>query len=232
MNSSAINSVAQVNAGQVLDQSGGKEALNKVLRHPSIWQGRRTGQRHPQTRFDGESTGFAELDERLAGGWPKGMLTEILYEADGVGELSLIMPALAQMSRQGRWLAWVSPPHIPYAPALSAKGVDLSRVLMIHPRAETDTLWSIEQALRSGTCGAVLAWLDKADDRSLRRLQLAAAEGQSWGVLFRHADAAQEPSPAALRLLVKPNEAGVRVNILKRRGGAVGAGVQLALDLI
>ncbi len=204
--------------------------LDNVLRHPAIWQG--NNGHHPQYRnFGGVSTGFPDLDLNLEGGWPKGVLTEILYEDDGVGELSLIMPALARMSQQGRWLAWVAPPHIPYAPALESRGVDLSKLLMIHPRAETDNLWSLEQALRSGTCGAVLGWIGHADDRRLRRLQVAAAEGDAWGVLFRPASAAVEPSPAALRILLTPNDDGVKVNILKRRGGAVGAGIQLALDL-
>ncbi|MCB1735555.1 MAG: translesion DNA synthesis-associated protein ImuA [Gammaproteobacteria bacterium] len=203
--------------------------VDHLLRHPSIWRAGREAARSVTT--SGIATGFQALDETLAGGWPQGMLTELLYEDDGIGELSLLMPALAQLSRHGRWLAWVAPPYVPYAPALAARGVDLSRVLMIHPRAETDVLWSLEQALRSGTCGAVLGWVGKADDRALRRLQLAAAEGDSWGVLFRPASVAADPSPAALRLLLKPDQQGVSVNVLKRRGGNIGAGVQLALDL-
>lgn len=210
----------------VQDASSG---VDRLLRHPAIWRAGREAARSGAT--SGLATGFQDLDETLAGGWPQGMLTELLYEDDGVGELSLLMPALAQLSRHGRWLAWVAPPYVPYAPALAARGVDLSRVLMIHPRAETDVLWSLEQALRSGTCGAVLGWVGKADDRALRRLQLAAAEGDSWGVLFRPASVASDPSPAALRLLLKPNQQGVSVNVLKRRGGHIGAGVQLALDL-
>lgn len=211
------------------DMSVRDVGIESLLRHPQIWRAGREAARAP--RIPGISTGFQELDASLSGGWPQGMLTELLYEGDGVGELSLLMPALAQLSRHGRWLAWVSPPYVPYAPALAARGVDLSRVLMIHPRAETDVLWSLEQALRSGTCGAVLGWVGKADDRALRRLQLAAAEGDSWGVLFRPASVAQDSSPAALRLLLKPEQQGVSVNVLKRRGGNIGAGIQLSLDL-
>jgi hypothetical protein len=65
---------------------------------------------------------------RLAGG----MLTEIAVERWGSGELALFMPLLARLSRPGGerqgWIAWISPPFLPYAPALAAAGVDLARV--------------------------------------------------------------------------------------------------------
>jgi cell division inhibitor SulA/protein ImuA len=137
--------------------------------------------------------------------------------------MSLLMPALAALSREARWLAWVAPPFIPYAPALSNRGVELSRILLVRPRRGTDIPWAIEQALRSGTCGAVLAWPDRLDHRGLRRLQLAAESGKSWGVLFRDVQAAEEASPAALRLLLEPLPDGIGVRVLKRRGGGGGA---------
>jgi len=169
----------------------------------------------------GIPTGFNELDTHLpANGWPMGALTEILCDHQGMGELSLIMPALARLSHEGRWLAWIAPPHIPYAPALAAQGVDLSKVLVVHPRAETDMLWTIEQALRAGTCGAVLVWPRLISTNNLRRLQLAAETGKSWGILFRSTWAATQSSPAALRLRLDPTQSGgMSVRVLKRRGG-------------
>ena len=52
-------------------------------------------------------------------------------------------------------------------------------MLVIRPRAGLDMLWAMEQALRSGACGAVLGWTGAADDQALRRLKLAAEEGRS-----------------------------------------------------
>jgi cell division inhibitor SulA/protein ImuA len=63
----------------------------------------------------------------------------------------------------------------------------------------------------------------------MRRLQLAAETGRAWGVLFRPACAAQERSPAALRLRLEPVVNGLAVYILKRRGGPVGRPVRVEL---
>lgn len=185
-----------------------------------IWRG---GEMPPAARA-GLPTGFPALDALLpGGGWPQGALTEILADSEAVGALRLVLPALATLSEAPRWLAWIAPPHVPYAPALAAGGVTLSRVLLVHPRERTDRLWALEQALRSGTCSAVLAWLAGTGRTPMRRLQLAAEAGDTWGVLFRPAWARRESSPAALRLLVEAVPGGVRVRVLKRRGGwAVG----------
>ena len=194
-----------------------------------IWRGDDTP---PAVSMSGLSSGFEALDRLLpGGGWPRGALTEIIVPQEGIGALSLLMPALARLSRSRRWLAWVSPPHIPYAPALAHAGIDLSRVLLVRPKARTDGLWALEQTLRAGTCGAVMAWPAKTlTPRELRRLQLAAEEGNSWGVLFRMDKAAEQQStPAALRLRLEATDHGLAVHILKRRGAWATGPVHLDL---
>jgi len=165
-----------------------------------------------------ESTGHATLDAALpGGGWPPASLLELLLPMDGIGELGLLLPTLVRLARQGRGLAMVAPPYLPYAPALAATGLDLSRLWVL--RAEgRDALWATEQALRSGACGAVLCWPKGADDRALRRLAVAAEQGDALGFAFRPLRALQQPSPAALRMKVLP---GGRVRVHKCRGGAV-----------
>ena len=194
-------------------------SLDLLLQHPGIWRGDRLA----QTGVDALPTGFSELDEQLpGGGWPRGALTEILIEREGIGELRLLLPAMVQASQQSGWLAWVSPPHLPYAPALAAAGVELKQLLVANPQSAQDAWWTAEQALRSGACSAVLAWLKTPDERRMRRLQLGAESGRAWGVLFRSASAAQERSPAALRLRLEATANGLAVHILKRRGGHLG----------
>ena len=60
----------------------------------------------------GECTpsGFAALDAVLpGGGWPHGQLVELLYDDPGIGELSLLAPALSAQARAGRTCAWILP---------------------------------------------------------------------------------------------------------------------------
>jgi len=122
----------------------------------------------------------------------------------------------------------VAPPHIPYAPALVNAGIDLSRILLVHPRAQQDGLWAVEQSLRSGNCAAVLSWPTLDDKVILRRLQLAAEAGDALGVLFRPRHFVQRPSAAALRIQLAPGiDGGLSVSILKRRGGWAAGPIHL-----
>ena len=174
-------------------------------------------------------TGFRELDRALpGGGWPLGAITEILVDGYGVGELGLLMPALAALTKEDparpkKWVAWIAPPFIPYAPALQQHGVNIDRLLMIHPTSGGKSrLWAIEQAVRSGSSAGVLAWVAIADDVILRRLQLAAEEQGCWVLLFRPASARLQRSPAALRIHVSKADLATRIEIVKCRGGRPG----------
>ena len=198
-------------------------ALDKLLENPRVWRGRdQTGQKV------GLASGYPELDKHLpGGGWPAESLTEILTAHYGIGELRLLMPALARLSTETPqqdftepgWIAWVAPPFQPYPPALQQCGIDLSRMLIVRPRDPSEVLWSAEQALSSGTCVAVLLWPSMLDDQASRRLQLAAEQGHSWAIAFRPLAARRQPSAAALRLELHANGQGPRVHILKSRGG-------------
>ncbi|MDE2219969.1 MAG: translesion DNA synthesis-associated protein ImuA [Gammaproteobacteria bacterium] len=166
------------------------------------------------------ATGFAALDAVLpGGGWPVGAITELMPETQGIGELSLLMPALAQLGRAGRYLAWIAPPCLPYPPALAQHGLALERLLLVQARDARAVLWAIEQTLRCPAIGAVLAWPASLDDRRVRRLQLAAEAGGSCGLFYRSPAAAQEASPAALRLRLRSAGGRLQVEIQKARGG-------------
>jgi len=200
-------------------------ALERLLARPDLWQ----GQQARQGLADGESTGFAALDERLpAGGWPRGGLTELLPERHGIGELRLLMPALARLSRGARWVAWIDPPHIPYAAGLYAAGIDLAHTLVVRTRDSDEHLWALEQALRAGTCAAVLGWPGALGDTTARRLQLAAEAGGALGFLFRDPEARREPSFAALRLALASERGGLSVEALRQQGGWPGLHLHLA----
>ena len=193
-------------------------ALKSLLQNPAIWR----GDEQARVALPSIPTGFSEFDRELpGGGWPRGVVAELLTERTGIGELSLLMPALAQLSRQDGWLMLVAPPWIPYAPALAAHGVRLSRVIVVNTVSDKDTLWAAEQSLRAGNCSAVLAWPTAFNEHGLRRLQLAAEEGGSFGVVFGETSRAALPSPAPLRLRLGVRQDKLSVTILKRRSSGV-----------
>ena len=187
--------------------------LRDALRDGRVFTGRRAA-RAP----DGLASGHAALDDALPwGGFPRGALTELLVAADGLGELSLLLPALSALARRER-IVLVAPPYIPYAPAFVRAGLPLDRLAWIDAPAER-ALWTAEQCLRAGCLGAVLSWTAGGDERALRRLQVAAEDGGSFGFVFRPAHHAANPSPAALRLRVEADATGTpRLRVLKSRG--------------
>ena len=204
-----------------------------LLEHPNLWRTRHLPRR-PEGA--GHASGFPALDAALHdGGWPAAGLSELLIGTPGIGELRLLLPALARLSRdEARWIVWVAPPFLPYAPALANAGVVLNKVLLVHP-PQGEALWAAERALKGGAASAVLAWLPEAalGTGTLRRLQLAAQTGRAWATLFRPVGAARQPSMAELRIRVEsePSALGdhLALSILKRRGGWAAPRMSLTL---
>jgi hypothetical protein len=191
--------------------------LVRLLEHPGIWRGR------SMAVVDVVPTGFPALDRSLpGGGWPRVGLVEILIPHLGIGELYLILPALALLTHrpQARWCAWIAPPYQPFAPALLAHDLALERLLIARTPAP---LWAFDQALGSNACDVALTWIQRVHPREIRRLQLAAERGRTLGFMFRSVRAAQEASSAALRVLLQPAEQGAKITLLKSRGGLRGS---------
>lgn len=204
--------------------------------HPALWRANQLG----AGRVNVTPSGFSLLDAQLpGGGWPHGVLTELLLAHPGLGEMRLLAPALA-----ARCVMLFEPPAALCSWALGQLGLDVRQWLVVQGRIApsrpqlrqrlgpgADVLWALEQALRSGHLGAALAWLPagcKAD--VLRRLQLAAQAHDGPVFLFREVQARQRPSVAPLRLLLAP--AGVdalALRVLKRRGPALAEPLLLAL---
>lgn len=177
-----------------------------------------------KTAAAAESSGWAELDQVLpGGGWQAGTIVELMPPQTGLGELRLLLPALAQITRAERHVALIAPPYIPFAPGWEQYGVRLERLLVIRAQKNVDILWSLEQILRCGSFGAALAWPGSIHDRETRRLQLAAQAGRSTGFIYRPPEAALETSPAAVRLQLRKSEADeLEINLLKCRGARNG----------
>jgi len=197
-------------------------ALESLLATQTLWHAGRAA----AIAADGEPTGHADLDALLPQrGWPRRALTELLLPADGIGELSLLLPTLARFTQAGATVVLVAPPYLPYAPAWQVAGVDLMQLEVIDA-APRDALWTFEQCLRSGACAAVVGWPLQADASALRRLQVAADSGACLGFALRDRAHADNPSPAALRLEYGRDGQGAGAwRVRKCRGGPVPARV-------
>lgn len=189
-------------------------SLDRLLDARRVWRGQAIA-----PAAASQPTGHAELDAVLpGGGWPEAALSEILLRAAGIGELRLVWPTLARLTQAGERVVLVGAPHVPYPQAWLAAGIDLRQLSVVHATGR-DALWAAEQCLRSGSCGAVLCWPKQADDRALRRLQIAAETGQTLAFAYRPLSEAVNASPAALRLSLDARE----LRVLKCRGGLAPA---------
>ncbi|MCG8611581.1 MAG: hypothetical protein MI864_13705 [Pseudomonadales bacterium] len=233
---------------QILAQTDrDKKALNKheeptsirqLLDNTTLWRGSNT-----ETPQSCVSTGIRDLDALLPGnGWPQYGVFELL--TPGSDEIrftnklqetgiQLLLPRLKAIQEK-RWILWVSPPYIPYAPGLDFHMVDYRNVLVVHCRPH-EQLWTIEQGLKSGACSVVLGWPNQhLSTAQLKRLHLAAITGKSQGFLLRPSIHAQNPSPCPVRIEICPTKPprscnstntlemtrnfNISVKILKRRG--------------
>ena len=270
----------------------GSEGINLAL-HPAVWRASQIGGGALRT----SASGFAALDAQLpGGGWPHGVLTELLLPQPGIGELRLLAPALAALGHGAGsgsvgaaagaepCVMLFDPPASLSAWALAQCGLSARHWLVVQARAgqgrggvagpqplawrsdtaadtaantavnsasriapapglprganrlapllpAADLLWALEQTLKSGHVGAVLAWLPvnlRAD--ALRRLQLAAQAQAGPVFLFRDALARNRPSAAPLRLLLQPAGVdGLSLRLLKRRGPLLAQPLRLQL---
>src|SRR2546427_272934 len=93
-------------------------AIEEILQRHPIWRGGAMAR-----VADAVPTGFAGLDAALpGGGWPRQGLTELLADEVGIGELGLILPALAALTGAGH----PSVPRLP-APCARARGARARR---------------------------------------------------------------------------------------------------------
>ena len=181
--------------------------------HPSLWRASQLARSSTHCIDTGHPALSAQLP---GGGWPTGVLVDLLLQQPGIGEMRLLRPALAAVA--GRRIVLLQPPHPPQALALAALGVAPSQLIWLRAGRTADALWAAEQVLRSGSCGALLCWQSHVRSDSLRRLHLAAQCGETLFFMMRPLAAGQDASPAPLRLALRPQAGGIEIDFLKRRG--------------
>ena len=200
-------------ASASLSHSAAVQSVVSALPH-ALWRADQMGS------YQGAvcASGHAALDRELPnGGWPHSALIELLLQHPGYGEIRLLQPALVQIARQRR-IVLLQPPHLPQIAAWSAAGLSTEQLLWIKAERSADALWSAEQVLRNGSCGALLLWQSHIRGDALRRLHLAAQASDTVLWMIRPLAAAHESSPAPLRLSLRPAPNGIDIQLIKRKG--------------
>jgi protein ImuA len=182
------------------------------------------------------TTGIPALDELLADrGLPAGSLMEWLEPGMGSGADTLALWAAVRARRPNELLIVIDSRGDFYPLGAAALGLDVSTTVVIRPRDPSESLWTLEQSLRTAGVGVVVCPWRHLSPQVFRRLQLAAEKGGSLGVLLRPMRARGDPSFAEVRWAVQSlpcRENGARrwrVELGRARRQMTGGSVELEL---
>ena len=102
--------------------------------------------------------------------------------SDGAGAFYSLLPGLAQLSEQNRWITLISPPKGLDEKLFALYGIDPSRVLLIHPKEGTQNITVVNKALKNGKSGIVVYWAANVPSRFLAQWRKSVKQGQCIGV--------------------------------------------------
>lgn len=113
-------------------------------------------------------------------------VTEIILSRDMANNLQLILPMLAHLNQENRWLAWVNPP-IPLLKQWQHKpGLSIEDIMVLRSDLKTTAFEIARKALKAGSCHAVIVWADDLSQDQLDHLDKASLEGGSHGIVLRY----------------------------------------------
>lgn len=187
--------------------------LIDFLQHKQwLWHGNAT----PLQALHAHSSGFPELDQHLAGGFPEQGLVALQSEV-GIGELRLLCPYL--QSSDPRLVVLINPPGQLCAEFALQLQRPLNQFVQLATDSQQAALWAAEQCLKSGSCQHVLLWQPTLAVHQSKRLQLASERGDALCWWFTALDANASSLPVTLALTLRPSAQGLQCRITKRKGG-------------
>ncbi|MFA0707893.1 translesion DNA synthesis-associated protein ImuA, partial [Vibrio sp. 10N.222.48.A3] len=154
------------------------ELIKNLQDRQLIWTGLQSTAQGSTT-----STGYPQLDKQLDGGFPTHGVIEVESQ-QGIGELRLLTPYLAQQNSQ-KLAIFINPPGKICAEFFSSQGIELDNILVIEPQRDLDALWAAEQCLKSGACHSVLLWGADLEIHQTKRLQAASETGKCLQFHFK-----------------------------------------------
>ncbi|MEZ8291764.1 translesion DNA synthesis-associated protein ImuA [Vibrio sp. 10N.237.312.B06] len=187
------------------------ELIKNLQDRQLIWTGLQS-----TTQGSTTSTGYPQLDKQLDGGFPTHGVIEVESQ-QGIGELRLLTPYLAQQNSQ-KLAIFINPPGKICAEFFSSQGIELDNILVIEPQRDLDALWAAEQCLKSGACHSVLLWGADLEIHQTKRLQAASETGKCLQFHFKATSHNQLSLPVSLSMKLSFHIQGLKVEVTKRKG--------------
>ncbi|OBS98604.1 recombinase RecA [Vibrio cyclitrophicus] len=187
------------------------ELIKNLQDRQLIWKGLQSA-----TLGSTTSTGYPQLDKQLDGGFPTHGVIEVESQ-QGIGELRLLTPYLAQQNSQ-KLAIFINPPGKIGAEFFSSQRIQLENILVIEPQRDLDALWAAEQCLKSGACHSVLLWGTNLEIHQTKRLQAASETGKCLQFHFKATSHNQLSLPVSLSMKLSSHAQGLKVEITKRKG--------------
>lgn len=190
------------------------------------------------------SSGIPAMDRCLpASGYASGSLVELLTEQRiSHGATSIALCLAREAIRNGKYAVLIDPDWTYYPPVLQRLGLPLERIIGIRPKNHGDLIWSLDQVLRNPAVGCAIASVDRMEDRTARRIQLAAEAGGGLGILLRTLESARmQPSWADVQWFVSSRVSGHSEEVETRwfhlalrrcQGGRVGTALKIGIDAL
>ncbi len=128
-----------------------------------------------------------ENNDSEGGVLPPLRITEILMAPGMRSSFELLLPMLGALVKEKRWLAWIDPPAALLHQWQARRDQNaMDEVMILRSKSPADAVQLFEKALAAGTCHSVIAWTDALSSRQKQGLELAAEQGNSFGILLRH----------------------------------------------
>lgn len=191
-------------------------------------------------------TGFEDLDKVLSGGFPRaGMIHIDSYL--GCGEVRLMLSVLQQTIAKGtrsepsenKLFAFINPPFDLNAEFLLAHNISLAQLVVIQAKNNaTDALWSAEQCVKSGACHAVFIWQAELNHTHIKKLEVAALQGNSYCVWLdslqqkQQGKEARQNLPLSLSLSVSRINEHLSIKVNKQKVGWAQQSVSIPLPFV
>ena len=174
-------------------------------------------------------SGASLLDDFLPeGGWPACELSEVVCDHFHTG-LQLLLPLLAKANAENRWITMVSPPSNLDQSLFSYYGIDMSRVLFIHPKSDVDDEVTMNNALKNGMSDIVIFWTRNLEVRFLAQWRKSVKQGSCAGVIIHEKGCSHSSRSIAVTIDAKSDQENVLLSCVKKFG--VQPKIQLSVTL-